>query len=354
VDSRNIGPSQGWDGQQPAAWNGGRPPGGQPGQGWNGGGQPAPGWNGGAPPEGQPSPERNGRAPSEGPQPAGWNGPPPDAPDDPNAGDPGGAPRRSRPSLRLPAIKGRARLAQGEKGPGALPPAAYFFAAGVVLVVALIAVAGVVVLLHDEPKTSAPQSGGPLAGGPLPSVYSAAASTDVFAPIAKRTADPSPLTANEVFDKKTIADQDSKASLTLTTSKLDARCADTVWGQALVRLLQQAGCTQVARGVYADKRFMAMEAIFNLADSTVAAKLVTAADPRTGNGFARPPSAEAAFGRGFSTARGVAMGHYAVITWVRRVDGSGSETDPKLLSLLVTVGPPPAIVGRVAGQGEKN
>ncbi|WP_433185341.1 hypothetical protein [Actinoallomurus sp. CA-150999] len=254
----------------------------------------------------------------------------------------------------MPAIKGRARLAQGEKGPGTLPPAAYFFAAGVVLVVALIAVAGVVVLLHDEPKPSAPQSGGPLAGGPSPSVYSAAASTDVFGPIAQRKADPSPLTENEVFDKKTIADADSKASLKLTTSKLDARCADTVWGQALVKLLQQAGCTQVARGVYEDKRFTAMVAIFNLADSTVADKLVTAADPRTGNGFARPPSDEAGFGQGFSTARGVAMGHYAVITWVRRADGSGSETDPKLLSLLVTVGPPPAVVGRVADQGQKN
>ncbi|WP_460351579.1 hypothetical protein [Actinoallomurus acanthiterrae] len=223
-----------------------------------------------------------------------------------------------------------------------------------ILVVALVAVAGVVVLLHDEPKPSAPQPGGSLAGGPSPSVYSATASTEVFAPIAKRTADPSPLTENEVFDKKTIADTDSKASLKLTTSKLDARCADTVWGQALVRLVQQVGCTQVARGVYADKHFMAMVAIFNLADSTVAGKLVTAADPRTGNGFAKPPSDEAAFSQGFSTARGVAMGHYAVITWVRRADGSGSETDPKLLSLLVTVGPPPSIVGRVADKGQKD
>ncbi|WP_345431104.1 hypothetical protein [Actinoallomurus vinaceus] len=235
-----------------------------------------------------------------------------------------------------------------------MPATAYFLAAGVVLVVALMAVAGLVVLLHDDSKPAAPQPGGLAAGGPLPSVYSAASSTDVFAPIAKRTADPSPLTENEVFDKKTIADKESKASLKLTESKLDARCSDAVWGQALVRRLQQAGCTQVARGVYADKRFMAMVAIFNVADSTVADKVVAAADPQSGEGFARPPSDEAAFGQGFSTARGVAMGHYAVITWVRRADGTGSETDPKLLSLLVTVGPPPAIVGRVADQGQKN
>jgi hypothetical protein len=48
------------------------------------------------------------------------------------------------------------------------------------------------------------------------------------------------------------------------------------------------------------------------------------------------------------------MGHYAVITWVRRADGSGSETDPKLVSLLVTIGPPPAIVDRVATKGQQD
>jgi hypothetical protein len=230
---------------------------------------------------------------------------------------------------------------------------AYFAAAGVVLVVALMVVAGLVVVFHNEPKAPTAQPGGAPAGGPLPSIYSAASSTSVFAPIAKRTSDPSPLTQNEVFDQKTIADQDSKASLKLSASKLDARCADAVWGEPLVRLLQQAGCTQVTRGLYADKRFAAMITILNVADSTAADKVVAAADPRTGEGFVRPLGDQAAFGQGFSTARGVAMGHYAVISWLRRIDGTGSETDPKLVSLLVTVGPPPAVVGRVADQGQK-
>ncbi|MCO6005917.1 hypothetical protein NE236_13070 [Actinoallomurus purpureus] len=382
----NGAQAPGWDGQQPAAWNGGHPlaqkaqqppawnDGHPPGQGtqrpgaWNGGrppqpeGRQPPAWNGAQAPgsDAQQPPAWNGGHPpgQEAQQPGAWNGgaPPPDGADDPNADadrDPDEAPRRARPSLRLPAIKLPARPVQHEKGPGALPPVAYFAAAGVVLIVALVAVAGLVVLLHDDPKTASPQPGAVAAGGPLPSVYSAAPSTSVFGPIAKRSADPSPLTENEVFDKKTISDGDSKASLKLTASKLDARCADAVWGQALVGLLQQSGCTQATRGVYTDKRFSAMVAIFNVADSRAADKLVAAADPGTGDGFARPLGDEAAFGQGFSTARGVAMGHYAVITWVRRTDGTGSETDPKLVSLLVTLGPPPAIVARVADQGQK-
>ncbi|GAA4616888.1 hypothetical protein GCM10023195_75190 [Actinoallomurus liliacearum] len=320
------------EGRQPSAWHGGQPPAQE--------GRPPSGPNDGPPPawEGQePSAWNGGRPP-------GWEGQ-----DDPEAEKP----RRSRPSLRIPAIKLPALPARGETGPSAVPPAAYFAAAGVLLVVALIAAAGVFVLLHDDPKPTGPEQAGAPAGGPLPSVYSAASSTAVFAPIAKRTADPSPLTANEVFDEKKISDQDAKASLKLTASKLDARCADTVWGQPLIRLLQQSGCTQTTRGVYGDKNFTAMVTIFNLADSTAADRLVAAADPRTGNGFVRPLGEDGAFGQGFSTARGVAMGHYAVITWVRRADGSGSETDPKLVSLLVTIGPPPAIVGRVADKGQQ-
>jgi hypothetical protein len=42
------------------------------------------------------------------------------------------------------------------------------------------------------------------------------------------------------------------------------------------------------------------------------------------------------------------MGHYAVIGWVRRLDGTGDEQDDALLSLLVTVAGPQAILDRAA------
>lgn len=235
--------------------------------------------------------------------------------------------------------------------PGAVSPAVYFVAAGVVLIVALVAAAGVVLFGHGAPKGTGPAPGGATATGPLPSAYSMASSTKVFAPIARRRADARPLTAGDVFDPKTIRDKDAKASLRLTASKLDARCSDAVWGGVLAAVLRRSGCSQASRAVYTGSRYAAMVTIFNLADAAGADRVVAAADPRNGDGFPQSPTGAVSFDQGFSTARGVAMGHYAVITWIRRADGSGDETDAGLVSLLVAIGPPPAVLTRVADRG---
>jgi hypothetical protein len=96
-----------------------------------------------------------------------------------------------------------------------------------------------------------------------------------------------------------------------------------------------------------------MVTIFNLADVKAADQLVTTIDPRSGNGFPLVPAGKAPFGQEFSTARGLAMGHYAVISWVRRADGTGDEQDTALLSLLVATGRPKAVLVRAAGPGRR-
>ncbi|MCW2946234.1 MAG: hypothetical protein JWR24_2951 [Actinoallomurus sp.] len=235
---------------------------------------------------------------------------------------------------------------------GSVPPVAYFAAAGVVMLVAVIVAAALVVLGDGGHKAAAPTAPPVAAGGPVPSAYSQAPSTPVFEPIGKRSADARPLTADEVFGTKTIVDADSKASLKLAASKIDAQCTAAVWGGGLAGQLQRAGCTQATRGVYTDKHFAAMVTIFNLADSSSADRLVAAADPKSGNGFALPLTTARPFGQAFSIARGLAMGHYAVITWVQRADGTGDEKDTGLLSLLVTAGRPGAVLLRAAGNGQ--
>jgi hypothetical protein len=77
------------------------------------------------------------------------------------------------------------------------------------------------------------------------------------------------------------------------------------------------------------------------------------ADPRTGSGFPLVPPRSVPFGQAFSIARGVAMGHYAVITWVQRADGTGDERDGALLSLLVTTGRPGAVLLRATGSAPR-
>jgi hypothetical protein len=224
---------------------------------------------------------------------------------------------------------------------------AYFAAAGVVGLVAVLVAALLVVLRNDGNGGSA-ETGDVPVSGPLPSAYSQASSTDVFAPIDKRSADRKPLTAGEVFHRKTISVTGASASLKLSASKVDSRCGSAVWGRRLAEGLSRWRCTQVARGMYADKRFAAMITIFNLASVKGADQLVDTVDPRSANGFPRPLNG--GFGQAFSTARGLAMGHYALITWVQRADGTGDEKDTRLLSLIIRLGISPAIMSRVAGK----
>lgn len=226
---------------------------------------------------------------------------------------------------------------------------AYFAAAGVLVLVAAL-VAGLLLVLKNDGNGSA-EVGDVPATGPLPSAYSRASSTDVFGPINKRSTDRKPLTAAEVFHPKTISVTAAKAKLKLSASKLDGTCGAAVWGRQLAEGLQRWGCTQVTRGMYADKEFTAMVTIFNLASVKGADQLVDTVDPRSANGFPRPLSG--GFGRAFSTARGLAMGHYALISWVQRADGTGDEQDTRLLSLLIKLGVSPAILTRVAGKSER-
>jgi hypothetical protein len=224
---------------------------------------------------------------------------------------------------------------------------AYFAAAGVLVLVAVLVV-GLLVALRSDRDGGSADSGAVPESGPLPSAYSQASSTDVFAPINKRSADRRPLTASEVFHKKMISVTAAGASLKLSASKLDTHCGAAVWGTRLAAGLRTWRCTQVARGMYVDKRFAAMVTIFNLANVQGADQLVDTVDPRSANGFPRPLGS--GFGQSFSTARGLAMGHFALITWVQRADGTGDEKDTRLLSLLIRLGVPPAILNRVAGK----
>jgi hypothetical protein len=109
----------------------------------------------------------------------------------------------------------------------------------------------------------------------------------------------------------------------------------------------------VVRGAYVDKKagYAAMVAIVNLATAAHANRVVDALGDNSVPGFILPLAGGDRFDRGFSIARGRAMGHYGVIGWVRRLDGAGDEQDTALLSLLVTVESPKAVLGRAAAAG---
>ncbi|MBT2209878.1 hypothetical protein [Actinomadura sp. NEAU-AAG7] len=263
-------------------------------------------------------------------------------------------PRRPAASGGDPGSARRPRAALGSR--------AYFGAAGALGAVVIVGL-GAVVLLRggDDPvPTHAPAAviGRPAGSGPSPTSYSSSPTSAAYAGIAARTSDAGPLTAGEAFPPSaaTIPVPDSDVKLTLRTKRLDGDCAAAVWGATVAADLRRGGCTQAARGLYAstgrgERAYGMAVAVFNLAGSADADRFVGLLDRTRGGGFVRPPAATGplgAFGQGFGMARGLAMGHFAVVSWAQRLDGGGDERDETLLSLLIEGGKAPAVLGRAA------
>ncbi|WP_433478499.1 hypothetical protein ACQPZP_16570 [Spirillospora sp. CA-142024] len=268
----------------------------------------------------------------------------------------GGRGRRpGRPAGRPAERERRARAAR-RGGPGPKP----YFAAAALLGVLVLLGLGAVVLLDggDPPKTPGATNakiGKPAGTGVSPTSYSSSPSSAAYAGIASRSADADPLTAGEAFPSSAakLSVPDGKATLKLRAKRLDGDCAAAVWGTTVGEDLGRGGCTQAARGIYSDtgNGYALAVAVFNLAGSADADRFVAKLETTIGAGFVRPLEAPApldGFGRGFGMARGLAMGHFAVVSWAQRLDGKGDEKDETLLSLLIEGGKAPAVLGRAA------
>ncbi|MES9540229.1 hypothetical protein [Actinomadura sp. NPDC000600] len=257
-------------------------------------------------------------------------------------GRPGAPERRGGPARRA-------------GGPG---PKLYFAAAAVLGVLVLLGAAAVVLSGDDAPESKGPTGAriGRAAGtGPSPASYSSSPSSSAYAGIANRSGDPQPLTVGEAFPSSAakLPVPDGKIAVKLRAKRLDADCAAAVWGGSVAEELGRGGCTQAARGIYSDTEhgYALAVAVFNLAGSADADRFVARLETTIGAGFVRPLEAPAPldrFGRGFGMARGLAMGHFAVVSWAQRLDGKGDEKDENLLSLLIEGGKAPAVLGRAA------
>ncbi|TDD72875.1 hypothetical protein E1293_32165 [Actinomadura darangshiensis] len=245
---------------------------------------------------------------------------------------------------------------RGAGGPGAK---LYFGAAAVLGVLVLLGLGAVVVLRGGEaPDAGAAANakiGKPAGTGPSPTSYSSSPSDAVYGGIASRRADSKPLTVGEAFPSSAakLSVPDGKVTVKLRAKRLDGDCAAAVWGGSVAAELGKGGCTQAARGIYSDTGhgYGLAVAVFNLAGSADADRFVKRLESTIGGGFVLPleaPEPLDGFGRGFGMARGLAMGHFAVVSWVQRLDGKGDERDEALLSLLIEGGKAPSVLGRAA------
>ncbi|TMR28951.1 hypothetical protein [Actinomadura geliboluensis] len=281
---------------------------------------------------------------------------------------PGKAKRQGRPEQakrpKRPAQAGEPAAPGGLAGRvAALGPKLYFGAAAALGVLVLIGLAAVVVFRDGNGPAAGNAAnakiGKPAGNGPSPTSYSSSPSTSAYGGIAARGSDPEPLTAAEAFpaDAATLAVPDGEVKVKLRAKRLDADCAAAVWGGSVGAELGKGGCTQAARGIYSDPKrgYGLAVTVFNLNSSADADRFVARLEHTIGAGFVRPleaPEPLDDFGRGFGMARGLAMGHFAVVSWAERLDGKGTETDETLLSLLIEGGKSPAVLGRAARASE--
>ncbi|WP_051107797.1 hypothetical protein [Actinomadura atramentaria] len=292
-----------------------------------------------------------------------------DARADARAQRPAEPPREPRDD-RAPAT--RKRPPARPRGGITFGPRMYFAVAGALALIAVVAVLVVVSGGGDEaprraavPRvTNVPQSGG------SPASYSSSPSGPAYAGITARSEDAAPLTEAEAFPASAARlDSADGPRLTLRAKRLDADCSAAVWGTGLATELARSGCTQAARTLYSAASpkpgYALAVTVFNLAASADADRLVAGLDAGRGGGFVRPldgsggsggrdratAAAAGAFGGAFSMARGLAVGHYAVVAWSARLDGSGDESDTALLGLLIEGCKAPGALGRAARAG---
>ncbi len=260
---------------------------------------------------------------------------------------------------------GKARgKAAGEARSAAGPGARLYFGAAAVLAVFVLIGLGAVVVFRGGTGTAADHAtnakiGTPAGIGPSPTSYSSSPSAPAYGGITARSADSAPLTADEAFPKEaaTLSVPGGKAKVRLRAKRLDADCAAAVWGGSVGAELGRGGCTQAARAIYSDTRsgYALAVALFNLNTAQDANRFVARLEQTLGAGFVLPleaPEPLDDFGRGFGMARGLAMGHFAVVSWAQRLDGKGDATDETLLSLLIEGGKSPAVLGRAARASE--
>jgi hypothetical protein len=182
-------------------------------------------------------------------------------------------------------------------------------------------------------RSSSSTGGPPVASGgqAKPGYYNSMDSWSLWNSLNTQAQDNRPLTLDEVFsDPEAKSQKDTIDGTNFNVQppgRLDTDCGSTVWGASLKAALTTYGCTQVVRATYVsdNQRWVGQLAIFNLRDVTSANALLDDLDPKTGKGFFLPiagaPPADK-FGQGSTGAESGAYGHFVVVGWAGRADGS--------------------------------
>ncbi|MFB9833851.1 hypothetical protein [Actinoallomurus acaciae] len=279
----------------------------------------------------------------------------------PSPGEYGGPPAGGYPQSPISGWQGPEPLPSGQPPMGPPPMGQYpppkKSSAGIITMVIVAAVVLVCVVLGgayylaasgsgDDTASSSPSatpsrspsSGGgpPVASGVgKPTTYNSMKSWSLWDSLNTASKDSKPLTLDEVFaDPEAKSYKDSSDNTVFNvqgTGRLDTNCVGAVTGAALQTALQGYGCTQVVRAAYvsADQKWVGQMAIFNLKDVTSANAFIDDLDPKANKGFFQPISGASPvdkFGTSTTGAESGAYGHFVVVGWAGRADGTHGDS----------------------------
>ncbi|MFI6596540.1 hypothetical protein ACIBHX_09830 [Nonomuraea sp. NPDC050536] len=191
------------------------------------------------------------------------------------------------------------------------------FAIGGVAVLALLG-GGLFVMWNMDSPAPASSDAARRTSAPLPSgpqgKYGYAASRDM---------DSEPLTLKEVFPTKKI--DVSGRSYVMTITAKDKKCSDAVLGDKLQKALKKGKCTQLLRASFRDKdgKVIGTIGVANLGSGKDSSKVAAAGSK---SDYVKPlpgkDSVTKLLGQGSGGAQVRTHGHYAVMYWIQKKDGT--------------------------------
>ncbi|SDH90224.1 hypothetical protein [Nonomuraea jiangxiensis] len=207
-----------------------------------------------------------------------------------------------------------------DEGPRSRAPL-WFALAGLVMLGLL--GGGLALMWNAGPTSTAEVAPAERTSAPLPS-----APPGKYGFAAERETDPDPISVKELFGSKKKLTFSGRG-YEMTINKLDKKCADAALGDDLQKSLMDGKCNQLVRASFRDKagEVIGTVGVANLSTSKNATKVAKTGD--TSN-YVKPlpgkDSVTKQLGSGSGGAKIWTHGHYAILVWFQRKDGTKPDS----------------------------
>ncbi|WP_017540498.1 hypothetical protein [Nocardiopsis halophila] len=186
--------------------------------------------------------------------------------------------------------------------------------------VAVVALVGVLVWNVMAGGAKAPEQA-------RPTTYSVYGSESMGEALVSQEVDSRPLSEGEMFERDNKEIDSQGIVFELSAQSLTEDCSAAVWGDPVVKALEDAGCTQAASAGYVSDDYVGAVVLFNLRDTEASEAVADAMEQpllsdedEESPGFIVNPGEEdplTRLGAGFSRAEASVNGHYLMVSWAQ-------------------------------------